>query len=91
MSRRLAIVLALALLAVPARADLLADTADDEVVVVTVTPAPATVLRLAAPFQRSGGRSRIAGLSPDAFLIGSDGPDRKSTGADDPAAAIIDW
>ena len=64
-------------------ADLLGDTADDEVVVVTIHPAPAQVDRLAAPFQRSGGRSRIAGLSPEAFLIGSDGPDKKSSGADD--------
>ena len=63
--------------------DNLADTADDEVVVVTIRPAPAQVQRLAAPFQRSGGRSRIAALSPGAFLIASDGPDRKSTGADD--------
>jgi hypothetical protein len=63
--------------------DLAADTADDEVVVVTISPAPAQVQRLAAPYQRAGGRTRMAALSPEAFLIASDGPDRKSSGADD--------
>jgi hypothetical protein len=64
-------------------ADLLPDTADDEVTVVRVAPAPAVVTRLSAPYQRAGGRTRLVALSPTAFLLSSDGPDRKSTGADD--------
>jgi hypothetical protein len=63
-------------------ADLVADTADDEVVLVTTTPLP-TVQRFPAPFQRSSGRTRIIALSPTAFLLASDGPNRKASDADD--------
>jgi hypothetical protein len=63
--------------------DLTADTADDEVVVVSVATDPPVVQRFAAPFQRNGGRTRVTALSTSAFLIASDGPNRKSSDADD--------
>lgn len=63
--------------------DLLPDTADDEVVVVSTATEPPAVQRFAAPFQRSGGRTRIVAASPGTFFVASDGPDRKSSNADD--------
>ena len=69
-------------------ADLTADTADDEIVVVTLgvvtlgTERP-SVERLAAPFQRAGGRTRIIAVSPTAFFVASDGPDKKPSNGDD--------
>ena len=64
-------------------ADLAADTADDVVVVVTGAGGTPVATPLAAPFQRAGGRTRIAALSTAAFLVASDGPDRKVSNADD--------
>jgi hypothetical protein len=63
--------------------DLLADTADDEVVVVTTSIDPPTVQRFPAPYQRNSGRTRIIALSPTAFLLASDGPNKKASDADD--------
>jgi len=63
--------------------DNLADTSDDEVVVVSLGGASPAALHLPAPYQRAGGRTRMIALSPTAFLIASDGPDKKASGADD--------
>ena len=64
-------------------ADLVADTSDDDVVVVSLATEPPSVQHYSAPFQRNSGRTRIVAVSPTAFLLASDGPDKKPSNADD--------
>lgn len=63
--------------------DLTGNTADDELVVVSDVGGLPTLTRLSSPFQRDSGRTHPVALSPTSVLQAANGPDKKTSTADD--------
>ena len=62
--------------------DGVANSADDRVTLVTDVAGTPVATHLAAPFLENSGRTRPVALSPDSFLVASNGPDAGSASAD---------